>query len=113
MPQVKAASENGTKTVDQHSDFIGYTALDIPQLDLWGINAMPFQQFLKDAGDRLSGTPEMVAKYEYVWNSAIRAAATACQEQADRSGDPAQRQAATLCAESVMELWSSPRLTLG
>ena len=71
---------------------------------------MTFQEFLLAAGDRLSSDTASVAKYEYVWNSAIRAAARACQEKADNFGGPAQREAAVLSAEAVMELWVSPLL---
>lgn len=73
---------------------------------------MTFQDFLTNAGDRLSDDPEMVARFEYVWNSAIRAAAGVCHDKAEAFGNPAHREAATICSEAVMELWEAPQLSL-
>jgi hypothetical protein len=66
-----------------------------------------FNEFLEFAGDRLSNDPAAQARYEYVWNSAIRAAATSCQAKADAFSSPEKRAAATACAEAIMELWDS------
>ena len=69
---------------------------------------MNFHDFLETAGDRLADDDASVARFEYVWNSAIRAAAAACQTRADAMGNPIRRETATICAETVMELWTNP-----
>lgn len=74
---------------------------------------MTFQEFLANAGDRLANDPATVARYEYVWNSAIRAAAAVCHDKAEAYGSPSHREAATHCSEAVMELWEVPPLSLG
>lgn len=68
---------------------------------------MKFEDLLAFSGDRLSNDPKDVARYEYIWNNAIRAAARVCQESADQQPDYRNKAAAEACAELIMQLWHS------
>ncbi len=68
---------------------------------------MRFEDLLDIAGDRLSPDEKELARYEYIWNSAIRSAARVCQNKADRSIEHKSRVLAESCAENIMELWHS------
>jgi hypothetical protein len=68
---------------------------------------MRFEDLLQAAGDRLSSDEKEIARYEYIWNSAIRSAAGMCQNKADRSIEYKDKVLTEACAEHIMELWHS------
>jgi hypothetical protein len=68
---------------------------------------MGFQDLLAMTEGKLSSDEKEIAKYEYVWNCAIREAAAVCQNKADRSFDFKERACAEACAEEVVSLWHS------
>jgi hypothetical protein len=68
---------------------------------------MQFEDMLKAAGTSLSQDQRDIARYEYVWNCAIRKAAGVCQNKANRAIDFKDKRLAEDCAENIMELWHS------